>query len=57
MCEFGQQYSVVAYRVLCDIQDGVLTVAVLQIGNRRPGDSGIGCKRTAEHLSPHLVRP
>ena len=23
------------YRILCDIQDGVLTVLVLQIGNRR----------------------
>ena len=23
------------YRVLCDIQDGVLTVLVLQVGNRR----------------------
>lgn len=29
------RYRVGDYRVLCDIQDGVLTVLVLQIGNRR----------------------
>lgn len=28
-------YRVGDYRVLCDIQDGVLTVLILQIGNRR----------------------
>lgn len=28
-------YRVGDFRVLCDIQDGVLTVLVLQIGNRR----------------------
>jgi mRNA interferase RelE/StbE len=28
-------YRVGNYRILCDIQDGVLTVLVLQIGNRR----------------------
>jgi mRNA interferase RelE/StbE len=28
-------YRVGDYRILCDIQDGVLTVLVLQIGNRR----------------------
>jgi hypothetical protein len=38
VCEFGQLYSVVAYRVLCDVQDRVLTIVVLQIGNRRLGD-------------------
>ena len=29
------RFRVGDYRVLCDIQDGVLTVLVLQIGNRR----------------------
>ncbi len=29
------RYRVGDYRVLCDRQDGVLTVLVLQIGNRR----------------------
>jgi mRNA interferase RelE/StbE len=29
------RYRVGDYRVLCNIQDGVLTVLVLQIGNRR----------------------
>jgi mRNA interferase RelE/StbE len=29
------RYRVGDYRVLCDIQDGLLTVLVLQIGNRR----------------------
>ena len=29
------RYRVGDYRILCDIQDGVLTVLVLQIGNRR----------------------
>lgn len=29
------RYRAGDYRVLCDIQDGVLTVPVLQIGNRR----------------------
>jgi mRNA interferase RelE/StbE len=29
------RYRVGDYRVLCDLQDGVLTVLVLQIGNRR----------------------
>ena len=29
------RYRVGDYRVLCDIRDGVLTVLVLQIGNRR----------------------
>jgi mRNA interferase RelE/StbE len=29
------RYRVGDFRVLCDIQDGVLTVLVLQIGNRR----------------------
>jgi mRNA interferase RelE/StbE len=29
------RYSVGEYRVLCDIQDKVLTVLVLRIGNRR----------------------
>jgi mRNA interferase RelE/StbE len=29
------RYRVGDYRVLCDIQDGMLTVLVLQIGNRR----------------------
>ena len=29
------RYRVGDYRVICDIQDGVLTVLVLQIGNRR----------------------
>jgi mRNA interferase RelE/StbE len=29
------RYRVGDYRLLCDIQDGVLTVLVLQIGNRR----------------------
>jgi mRNA interferase RelE/StbE len=29
------RYRVGDYRVLCDIQDGVLTVLVLRIGNRR----------------------
>jgi mRNA interferase RelE/StbE len=29
------RYRVGDYRVLCDIQDSVLTVLVLQIGNRR----------------------
>ena len=29
------RYRVGDYRVLCDIQDGVLTVLVLQVGNRR----------------------
>ena len=29
------RYRVGDYRVLCEIQDGVLTVLVLQIGNRR----------------------
>lgn len=29
------RYRVGDYRVLCDTQDGVLTVLVLQIGNRR----------------------
>jgi mRNA interferase RelE/StbE len=29
------RYRVGDYRVLCGIQDGVLTVLVLQIGNRR----------------------
>ena len=29
------RYRVGDYRVLCDIQDAVLTVLVLQIGNRR----------------------
>ena len=28
-------YRVGDYRILCNIQDGVLTVLVLQIGNRR----------------------
>ena len=28
-------YRVGDYRVLCDIRDGVLTILVLQIGNRR----------------------
>jgi mRNA interferase RelE/StbE len=29
------RYRVGDYRVICDIQDGVLTVLVLQVGNRR----------------------
>jgi mRNA interferase RelE/StbE len=29
------RYRVGDYRILCDIQDGLLTVLVLQIGNRR----------------------
>jgi mRNA interferase RelE/StbE len=29
------RYRLGDYRILCDIQDGVLTVLVLQIGNRR----------------------
>jgi mRNA interferase RelE/StbE len=29
------RYRVGDYRILCDIQNGVLTVLVLQIGNRR----------------------
>ena len=29
------RYRVGDYRVVCDIRDGVLTVLVLQIGNRR----------------------
>ncbi len=29
------RYRVGDYRILCDIQDGILTVLVLQIGNRR----------------------
>ena len=29
------RYRVGDYRVICDIQDGVLTVLVLRIGNRR----------------------
>jgi mRNA interferase RelE/StbE len=29
------RYRVGDYRVICEIQDGVLTVLVLQIGNRR----------------------
>jgi mRNA interferase RelE/StbE len=29
------RYRVGDYRVICDIQDGMLTVLVLQIGNRR----------------------
>jgi mRNA interferase RelE/StbE len=29
------RYRVGDYRVFCDIQDGVMTVLVLQIGNRR----------------------
>ena len=29
------RYRVGDYRILCDIQDGVLTVLVLQLGNRR----------------------
>jgi len=29
------RYRVGDYRIICDIQDGVLTVLVLQIGNRR----------------------
>lgn len=29
------RYRVGDFRVICDIQDGVLTVLVLQIGNRR----------------------
>jgi mRNA interferase RelE/StbE len=29
------RYRVGDYRILCDIRDGVLTVLVLQIGNRR----------------------
>ena len=29
------RYRVGDYRILCDLQDGVLTVLVLQIGNRR----------------------
>lgn len=29
------RYRVGEYRVICDIQDGVLTVLVLQVGNRR----------------------
>jgi mRNA interferase RelE/StbE len=29
------RYRVGDYRILCDIQDGVLTVLILQIGNRR----------------------
>jgi mRNA interferase RelE/StbE len=29
------RYRVGDFRVLCDVQDGVLTVLVLQIGNRR----------------------
>lgn len=29
------RYRVGDYRILCDIQDGMLTVLVLQIGNRR----------------------
>ena len=34
MSEFWR-YRVGDYRVVCDIRDGVLTVLVLQIGNRR----------------------
>ncbi len=34
MGEFWR-YRVGDYRVVCDIRDGVLTVLVLQIGNRR----------------------
>ena len=30
-----RRYRVGDYRILCDIQDRVLTVLVLQIGNRR----------------------
>jgi len=29
------RYRVGDYRILCDLQDGVLTVLALQIGNRR----------------------
>jgi mRNA interferase RelE/StbE len=29
------RYRVGDFRIFCDIQDGVLTVLVLQIGNRR----------------------
>jgi mRNA interferase RelE/StbE len=29
------RYRVGDFRVICDIQDGVLTVLVLQVGNRR----------------------
>ena len=29
------RYRVGDYRIICDIQDGVLTVLVLQIGNRK----------------------
>ena len=29
------RYRVGDYRIICDIQDGVLTVLALQIGNRR----------------------
>jgi mRNA interferase RelE/StbE len=29
------RYRVGDYRILCDVQDGVLAVLVLQIGNRR----------------------
>ncbi|MGD0730919.1 MAG: type II toxin-antitoxin system RelE/ParE family toxin [Terracidiphilus sp.] len=29
------RYRVGDYRVICDIQDGVLTVLVLRVGNRR----------------------
>ena len=31
------RYRVGDFRILCDIQDGKLTVLVLQIGNRREG--------------------
>jgi mRNA interferase RelE/StbE len=29
------RYRVGDYRIICDIRDGVLTILVLQIGNRR----------------------
>jgi mRNA interferase RelE/StbE len=29
------RYRVGDFRIFCDIQDGVLTVLVLQVGNRR----------------------
>ncbi len=29
------RYRVGDYRIICDLQDGVLTVLVLQVGNRR----------------------
>ncbi len=29
------RYRVGDYRIICDIQDGMLTVLVLQVGNRR----------------------